>query len=319
MRLSAASIAILTMALLATLSARADVGSIPASYQVDPDGGFDYTIPISLPPGPNGVTPNLSLIYNSSSSYNTGGIVIPLAGTSNPDSIPAGAGWVLEGLSTIQRTDATEAENGGPVNYQYTASDLYALDGNQLRLTSQNDYGEDGSTYQTEMANFSLVTAHGTSGSGPEYWTAQLKNGLTYEYGNTTSSQILSPSGSGKTREWLLDKVSDANGNSYTVTYGLGASGSSGIGVPTQISWTPSASGSSSYNYTVSLTYTPRGSQEPISGFDPSGISSRTITSCPPSPSPLVRQRCATTSSAIRHRRRGEASCRACSSAPIPR
>jgi RHS repeat-associated protein len=259
------------MVLLATQPARADVGSISASYQVDPDGGFDYTIPISLPAGPNGVTPNLSLIYNSSSSYNAGGIVIPLAGTSNPDSIPAGAGWVLEGLSTIQRTDATEAENGGAANYEYAAGDPYALDGSQLRLTSQNDYGEDGSTYQTEMANFSLVTAHGTSGSGPEYWTAQLKNGLTYEYGNTTSSQILSPSGSGKTREWLLDKVSDANGNSYTVTYGLGASGSSGIGVPTQISWTPSASGSSSYNYTVSLTYTPRGSQEPISGFDPSG------------------------------------------------
>jgi virulence plasmid B protein len=271
MRLSALSVAMLSAALLVPHAARADIGSIPASYQVDPDGGFDYTIPITLPPGPNGVTPNLSLVYNSSSSTNIVGTVIPLAGTSDPDSIPAGAGWVLEGLSLIQRTDATNAENGGTGNYGYVAGDLYALDGDQLRLTSSGDYGDDGSTYETEMANFSQVTAHGGSGSGPGYWTAQLKNGLTYEYGNTASSQILSPSGSGKTREWLLDKVSDESGNTYTVTYGLGASGSSGIGVPTQICWTPSAHGSSTYNYTVTFTYTTRGPQEPISGFDPSG------------------------------------------------
>src|SRR6185437_1820147 len=216
--------------------------------------------------------PHLSLVYNSSSSTNIVGTVMPLAGTSNPDAIPAGAGWVVAGLSMIQRTDASQAANGGTGNYQYVPGDQYALDGNLLRLTSSSDQGQDGSTYQTEMANFSQVTAHGDSGSGPEYWTAQLKNGLTCEYGNTATSQVLSPSGaSGKIREWLLDKVSDANGNTYTITYGLGASGSSGIAVPTQISWTPSAHGSSTYNYTVTFAYNPRGSQEPIRGFDPSG------------------------------------------------
>ena len=287
MRLSTVSVAMLSVALLAPHTARADIGSIPASYQVDPDGGFDYTIPILLPPGPSGVTPHLSLVYDSSSSTNIAGTVIPLAGTADPDAIPAGAGWVLEGLSAIERTDASFAENGGAGNYGYVAGDPYALDGNMLRLTSSSDYGQDGSTYQTEMANFTQVTAHGGSGSGPQYWTAQLKNGLTYEYGNTSSSKILSPSGSGKTRKWLLDKVSDQSGNTYTVTYGVGASGSSGIGVPTQISWTPSSHGSSTYNYTVSFTYTARGAQEPISGFDPSGsqlennnlLSSITVTS----------------------------------------
>jgi hypothetical protein len=171
MRLSVLSVAMLFVVLLVPPFARAtgpDIGSISASYQVDPDGGFDYTIPISLPSGPNGVTPHLSLVYNSSSSTNIVGTVMPLAGTSNPDAIPAGAGWVVAGLSMIQRTDASEAANGGTGNYQYVPDDQYALDGNLLRLTSSSDQGQDGSTYQTEMANFSQVTAHGDSGSGPE-------------------------------------------------------------------------------------------------------------------------------------------------------
>lgn len=265
------------LALLAPQFAQAaDVGRIPASYQVDPDGGFDYTIPIWLPPGPNGVTPQLALVYNSLSSTAPNSVnatsPIPLAGTSDLDSVPAGAGWVLSGLSMIQRTDANFADDGSAGVYGYALADLYALDGKLLRLTSSGDYGEAGSTYQTEIADFSQVTAHGGTVSGPGYWTAQLKNGLTYEYGNTTSSQILSPSGaSGDIREWLLDKVSDVYGNSYTITYGAGASGSSGIAVPTTISWTPTSQGSSSYSYTVTFTYITRDAQETITGYDPSG------------------------------------------------
>jgi RHS repeat-associated protein len=265
------------LALLAPHFARAtDVGRIPASYHVDPDGGFDYTIPIWLPPGPNGVTPQLALVYDSSSSTGTNSVnatsPMPLAGTSSMDAVPAGAGWVLSGLSLIQRTDFTVADNGGAGVYGYVPADPYALDGNLLRLTSSGDYGQAGSTYQTEIADFSQVTAHGSTVSGPEYWTAQLKNGLTYEYGNTASSQIASPNGvSGDIREWLLDKVSDVYGNSYTISYGPGASGSSGIAVPTTISWTPQSQGGSSYNYTVTFSYVGRGSQEAITAYDTNG------------------------------------------------
>lgn len=250
------------VAALAAHAQTIDVGRIQASHGVSSNGGFTYTIPITLPPGPHGVTPQLSLVYDSSVDSNPGDDM-PLAGTSNVDEIPAGAGWVLEGLSEIERTNKTEAQDGNSLAVGYSPSDAYEVDGSRLRLTSSDDYGEDGSTYQTEVANFAQYTAHGASGSGPDYWTAQLNGGVTYEYGNTTSSQLSLPGGSsGQIRAWLLDKVSDVNGNNYTITYGVGASGSVGIGMPTSISWTLSGSGSSTYEYTATLQYEAR--QNPI-------------------------------------------------------
>ncbi len=44
--------------------------------------------------------------------------------------------------------------------------DGYCLNGNRLRLTS-GSYGVAGSTYQTEIADFSNVTMNGAAGNGP--------------------------------------------------------------------------------------------------------------------------------------------------------
>ena len=261
----------LAIGFLVTLPARADVGRIPASYGVSSLGGFTYAIPIPLPPGPRGLTPQLVLVYNSTMDSNTADEA-PLAGTSSIDEIPAGAGWTLQGLSLIQRTDKTVAQDGAVSAPAYSATDAYDIDGQRLRLTSSGNYGEAGSTFQTELADFSQVTADGTTSYGPAYWTAQLKNGLTYEYGNTTDSKILMPSAAtGMIREWLLDKVSDVNGNKYTITYGTGAADSVGIGVPVSMSWTLSASGSTSYNYTIAFSYSERQPDEAITGYAQNG------------------------------------------------
>jgi len=48
--------------------------------------------------------------------------------------------------------------------------DRFCLDGKRLRLTSGgglSTYGQDNTTYQTEVADFSNITAHGTSGQVP--------------------------------------------------------------------------------------------------------------------------------------------------------
>ena len=256
---------------MAALAAKADVGAIPASHTVDRLGGFNYTIPIWLPPGPKDVEPHLALVYDSTED-DTAADNMPLAGTSSLDAIPAGAGWVLTGLSMIERVNTTMADDGQAAAPAYAANDAYALDGNRLRLTSIGNYGQDGATYQTQMANFSLITSHGSTGYGPDHWTVQGKDGLTYEYGNTTDSKVQVPGGAtGQIRVWLLDKVSDTYGNTYTVTYGTGASGTVGTAVPTSISWTPSSAGSSTYNYTVSFTYQARTSGgtngEAITGY----------------------------------------------------
>jgi hypothetical protein len=130
------------------------------------------------------------------------------------------------------------------------------MDGNRLRLTSSetlSTYGHDSTTYQTEIADFSNVTAHGTAGNGPSYFTVLGRDGRTYEYGNTTDSRVLA---NGSTASaWMLDKVTDRAGNTMTVAYKTADANLKGMTVPQAISWTPSTYASTSYNYTMQFSY----------------------------------------------------------------
>jgi RHS repeat-associated protein len=265
-------------------AAHAATGRIRGQADVSATGAFTYNIPIWVPPGPHGVQPALSLFYNSTVAGSNvigngaGGVTtsataayeVPLAGTADPDAVALGPGWLLSGLSAIARCTGTIAQDGAGRAIGFTPSDYYCLDGSRLRNTG-GTYGLDGSTYQTELADFSLVTAVGTTGYGPDHFLVRTKSGLIYEYGNTSDSKVTAQSSQSglKIRRWLLNRVSDTSGNSYVVTYGPGLSGSAGIAVPTSISWTPSGAGSTSYNYTASFHYVARGASEAISGGFP--------------------------------------------------
>ena len=50
---------------------------------------------------------------------------------------------------------------------------------------------------------------------------------------------------------WKLNRVQDAWGNSYVVSY----SNVNGFAVPTTISWTPTGAGQSSYRYVARFNY----------------------------------------------------------------
>jgi Salmonella virulence plasmid 65kDa B protein/FG-GAP-like repeat len=203
---------------------------------VSATGAATYQIPIWAPLGPKGVQPNLALTYNSQSGDGT-----------------MGPGWSLSGLSAITRCNKTYAQDGMPAAVALATSDGYCLNGNRLRISS-GTYGVAGSTYQTESADFSQITANGSAGNGPASFIVQGKDGLIFEYGNTTDSRIVATPNTSAS-QWLLNKVRDCIGNNYVVTYSTGQSGSTGIGIPQTISYTPNSLGSTSYNYTVSLTY----------------------------------------------------------------
>jgi RHS repeat-associated protein len=233
-----------------SIDARAAVGRTPGTFNVSPTGAATYSIPIWAPPGPRGIQPALSLIYNSQSG----------AGT-------LGVGWSLAGLGSIDRCNKTYAQDTTPAAVALVTSDGYCLNGNRLRLTG-GTYGTAGSTYQTEIANFSNVTANGSAGNGPAYFTVQGKDGLTYQYGYTdgngygANSQVLA-SGTTTAVTWLLSKVTDRAGNSMAVNYIAGTS----TAVPGTIYWTPSSAGASTYNYQMNFTYTTNNPQTSVYGY----------------------------------------------------
>ena len=92
----------------------------------------------------------------------------------------------------------------------------------RLILTSQGQYGADGTEYATEIESFSKIIAHGTTGSGdaagPTWFVVKTKDGKTMEYGNTTDSRVILPNTS-SVYMWRVNKIKDSNNNYITYTY----------------------------------------------------------------------------------------------------
>jgi len=231
----------------------ASVGRTKGHFQVSSAGSAQYRIPIWAPPGPKGMQPQISLFYDSQSSIG-----------------PLGIGWSLAGLGSITRCNKTVAQDTTPAPVALAATDGYCINGNRLRVTSgPATYGQPGSTYQTEIADFSQITAVGTAGNnGPASFTVQARNGLTYYYGFTDSngnganSQVLA-NGTSTAVTWLLSKVFDRAGNNYVINY----TALTGTAVPSKILWTPTSAGASTYAYTMQFNYTANVPQSSINQY----------------------------------------------------
>lgn len=178
----------------------AAVGRTPGAGSVTPTGAANYTIPISLPPGTNGLAPNLALVYDHR----------------NGDSL-LGVGFAVSGFSTITRCNRSIAQDGVMQEPSLASADGYCLDGQRLRLAS-GTYGAAGSTYQREIHDFERVTAVGAATGGPASWLVHQRDGLIYEYGNTADSYIETV-GSTAARVWALNRIRDRSGNYIDFTY----------------------------------------------------------------------------------------------------
>jgi hypothetical protein len=221
---------VISIAVLAFLNgeAIAAVGRTAGQFNVSQFGSAQYTIPIWAPPGPRGVQPQISLFYDSGSSKG-----------------PLGVGWSLAGLGQISRCAKTVAQDTIAAPVALVAGDGYCLNGARLRLTS-GTYGVTGSTYQTEIADFSTITASGTAGNGPASFTVKARNGVTYDYAYDVLAH-----GTSTALSWFLSKVVDPAGNSLVINY----TALTGTAVPYQILWTPTSAGASTYAYTMQFNY----------------------------------------------------------------
>lgn len=213
------------------------VGRTAGQFSISPTGGALYDIPIWTPPGARDIEPHLALHYIS------GG----------PDGV-MGPGWALAGISLIARCNKTWAANGAPAGVTLATTDDLCLDGNRLRsTTSFTPACAGGTIYQTEIADFSNITACGATGNGPSYFIIQGKDGRTYQYGNGGNSQVFA-SGSTTPYAWGLNEVLDRQGNNMVFTYAA----SSTILTPNTIRYTQTPATGASYPYTVMFNYTGR-------------------------------------------------------------
>ena len=178
------------------------VGKINDSFEVSQNGLFSYEIPIAVPPGTGGMTPQLAINY-----------------TSNQSDGLLGSGFELSGLSVINRTPTNRHIDSYAGYVSFSKTDRFMLDGQRLIM-----YSAEGSSewfYSTENYSFSHIIARGDAQENPSTFTVITKSGLTYEYSSNTAPLTRAPTTAGDVSVfWLLTKVSDTNNNYYTVSYG---------------------------------------------------------------------------------------------------
>lgn len=179
-----------------------DVGTIKGYSNVSQLGAANYSIPIELPIGSGGATPELTISYNSDSRQGC-----------------MGMGWSISGLQNISRVEQSLNNNNFVKGISKTNLDGFAFNGDILIPQSENLNGLDGTEYHTKMESFAKIISHTSNNlNGPEWFEILTKEGVTIEFGKTPNSKI-KPNGSVTSLVWYINKVTDKNGNYWTYDY----------------------------------------------------------------------------------------------------
>ncbi|NNV55035.1 FG-GAP-like repeat-containing protein [Limnovirga soli] len=181
---------------------------------VGENGEAIASVKLNLPKG-TFVQPSISLDY---SSQNAGSL--------------AGQGMVLSGvMQAITRTAPTYEQDGFSEGIKFSpVTDRYALNGERLMATFPytklvGDYLANAAQgeFKTEQETFQKIIPHvsfsATNGWKADSFTVYTKDGLIMEFGYTPDSRIEAAGTADKVYAWLLNKVSDRNGNYYTIIY----------------------------------------------------------------------------------------------------
>lgn len=185
------------------------VGYVNGSYGVN-SGQLGYSIPITVAPGTAGMTPDVSLVYNSSQS----------------DGI-AGIGWGIGGISVITRVPRKyfyQLNNqiaGNSVAAEAVSlsnTDDLTLDGN---LIASNIGAATPNIRRLENDNFTEVNCISVSGVY-DHFEVTTKDGIFMEYGTVPNARLMinnPATGLDVALSYYLYKVTDKNGNYYTYHY----------------------------------------------------------------------------------------------------
>ncbi|AUX48453.1 hypothetical protein SOCE26_099870 [Sorangium cellulosum] len=152
-------------------------------------GTARLSFPIEVPPGRQGIEPELAVTYES--ELGNGWL---------------GVGWDLR-LSAIE----IDTRFGVP---RYTGDELYALDGQMLRTIP----GQPGRYERRVEGAFDRIERVGTDPKN-HHWVVTDKHGTRYTYGQSAGARLADPSGAAGTFRWGLELVEDTFGNRMRVAY----------------------------------------------------------------------------------------------------
>lgn len=203
----AAAIAITALALLSPLAPALaketgedrPVGTLGGAVHADPFTGVATTsIPIEVPPGRNGMQPNLALTYNSANGNGW-----------------LGMGWELsqEGIYRQTKWGVDYNNNTGEkafvVKMAGVTGELVPTPGVPNQWSTKIEGG------------FSRIEQVGTGNS--LYWIVTTKQGRRHYFGQTSDARQVDPSNAANIFGWLLNRVEDSDGTYMTFTYTPGA------------------------------------------------------------------------------------------------
>ena len=161
-------------------------------------GAATYVYPLEVPPGTNGMQPNLSLVYNSGAADTL----------LNQQADLVGLGFELAGLGWIQYDPETRA---------------YYLNLNGVSEKLVLDDSGPGNTYRTEHETFWRIEhkTGGENGVGSQlYWVVTTQDGTRYRFGyNPDSASLYADSDDYHIYRFNLDRVQDLYNNTFSVTY----------------------------------------------------------------------------------------------------
>ncbi len=147
---------------------------------VDQLGNANIIFPIDVPEGTKGLTPKLSLNYNSASGS---GLL--------------GKGWSISGLSFIKRNP--------DYGITYTSNDRFFSSDHGVLV----DISGNKSEYHSKEESFVKFFPQGDSGQGPTEFIAYDSDGNRYTYGGS-DARLLHPNGA--VRTWALSELREPHG-----------------------------------------------------------------------------------------------------------
>ena len=155
-------------------------------------GAFNYTIPIEVPAGVNGMTPEIFLSYSSQNQNNSG-----IYGYGWSDSIPY-----------------IERQNKTGVNNMYDEFFFESSISGDLTAVSINKDGKGTYTAREESQEFLQYQQVNDSS-----WEVYTVEGTVYAFGKEASHRLVNPGDQEQITKWYLSSIQDRYGNRITYTY----------------------------------------------------------------------------------------------------